>query len=69
MNVLPVNADLLQLGRQALRQLGILEIRMRVKRMFPRYSRKEVRQLAFALHKKAWDGRDKEAVRRVTHEH
>lgn len=57
----------LELGRQTLRRLGILEIRMRVKEMFPQYSRREVRQLAMALHKKAWDGRDVEAVRRVTH--
>lgn len=60
-------ASQVELGRQALRRLGILEIRQRVKHMFPLYSRKEIRQLAFALHKKAWDGRDKEAVGRVLH--
>lgn len=57
----------LELGRQALRRLGILEIRARLKEMFPLYSRREIRQLAFALHKKAWDGRDKEAVGKVLH--
>lgn len=55
------------LRRQALRRLGILEIRSRLKEMFPLYSRREIRQLAFALHKKAWDGRDKEAVGKVMH--
>ena len=55
------------LTRQLLRQWGSLEIRARLREMFPLYSRKEIRQLAFRLHQVAWEDRDKEAVKRAMH--
>lgn len=56
-----------ELGRQIIRQLGMVEVRLRLKRMFPNYNRKEIRQLALKLHSEAWRDRDREALHRLLH--
>ena len=68
--VLPDNRPTLhtlEFARQSLRALGLMEIRDKLREMFPLYSRKQIRQLAFELQHEAWRERDKEAVARFLH--
>lgn len=55
------------LSRQALRALGFNEIRRQCRLKFPRYTRREINQLARELHERAWKSRDRGAVARVKH--
>lgn len=55
------------LSRQSLRALGFNEIRRQCRLKFPRYTRREINQLARELHERAWKSRDREAVARVVY--
>jgi hypothetical protein len=65
--VLPHDDITPAVSRQELRRLGILEIRRRVKKMFPNYKRREVHSLAMILHQEAWRTRDIDLIQRAKH--
>lgn len=51
--------------RQNLRACGYDETIRRIREMFPKTNRKELRELARKLHKKAWNKREADAVRNL----
>jgi hypothetical protein len=53
------------LARQTLRRLGFFEILLYLKHEYPLAPRPKLREAAHALNKVAWDGRDKEVVKKI----
>lgn len=55
------------LSRQAIRRLGYFEILLALKKRFPNTPRQELRHVARIYQKAAWNERDQQAIRRLTH--